>query len=278
MKTKFLIFVFLINTALSLKAQTNDQNMNRTERCKITYKELFGGEALDGKGNDPELMEILQKYIFGEVFYIGDLSDKNRELLTVTTLATMQTLPQLKAHTSAALNVGVTPLEIREAIYLCAPFIGFPKTLNAIGVANEVFRERNITLPLEKAGTVDEDDRFEEGSLIQKSIYGDNMKKSLEGIPDDYQNIAADLLTNVCFGDFYTRNGLSLQEKELVVLTILITEGLTPQIKAHLAGNIKIGNNPETLCATIIHLAPYIGFSKSLNALRMVKDLNDSQL
>ncbi len=62
--------------------------------------------------DDPELMTILQRFIFGEVFYIGDLSDTTRELLTITALATNQTLPQLKAHTNAALNIGVKPIEI----------------------------------------------------------------------------------------------------------------------------------------------------------------------
>lgn len=52
---------------------------------------------------------------------------KTREMLTVTSLAVQQTLPQLKAHINAALNVGVTPLEVRETLYQCAPFIGFPK-------------------------------------------------------------------------------------------------------------------------------------------------------
>ena len=32
----------------------------------------------------------------------------------------------------AALNVGVSPVEIKEALYQCAPYIGFPKTLNAL--------------------------------------------------------------------------------------------------------------------------------------------------
>jgi hypothetical protein len=77
-----------------------------------------------------------------------------RELITVTVLACLQTLPQLRSHTAAALNVGVQPVEIREAMYQLAPFIGFPRTLNAVAAVNEVFRERGITLPLPAQGTV----------------------------------------------------------------------------------------------------------------------------
>ena len=65
-------------------------------------------------GNDTDMMAILQKYIFGEIFTVGELDIKTREMITVTTLAVQQTLPQLKAHINAALNAGVTPVELRE--------------------------------------------------------------------------------------------------------------------------------------------------------------------
>ena len=128
--------------SLSATAQTTD-NMNRIEVCKQNYRTLFGGEALTGQGTDPEMMDILQKFIFGEVFQTGELTLKQREMIACITLATMQTLPQLKAHAGAALNVGVTPEELREVMYLTAPFIGFPKMLNAVGAVNEVFKERH---------------------------------------------------------------------------------------------------------------------------------------
>ena len=106
-------------------------------------------------------MAILRHVIFGEVFQIGGLDDRTRELITVVVLVTNQTLPQLRSHTAAALNVGVSPVEIREAVYQCAPFLGFPKTLNGVTVINEVFAERGIELPLPDQATVTEDDRFE---------------------------------------------------------------------------------------------------------------------
>ena len=106
--------------------------MDRVERTEATMQELFHQPAVTTEGTDPEFMRILQRFIFGDVCHTGSLDNRMRELVTVTVLATLNTLPQLKAHTQAALNVGCTPIEIREAIYQCAPFIGFPKTLNAI--------------------------------------------------------------------------------------------------------------------------------------------------
>src|SRR5918995_6367604 len=126
----------------------------RGAHAEATFARLFGPREPDAPDNDPELMEILRRFIFGDVFDTGVLDDQTRELITVTVLACLQTLPQLQAHTAAALNVGVQPIQIREAIYQLAPFIGFPRTLNAIATVNEVFRDAGIELPLPAQGTV----------------------------------------------------------------------------------------------------------------------------
>src|SRR5690242_20918327 len=135
----------------------------RQAQAEATYERLFGPRDRNAPDNDPELMEILRRFIFGDVFGTGVLDDQARELITVTVLACLQTLPQLRSHTAAALNVGVQPVEIREAVYQLAPFIGFPRTLNAVAVINEVFRERGITLPLPAQGTVSDADRYPKG-------------------------------------------------------------------------------------------------------------------
>lgn len=109
MRLTLLTLLFMLAQGLPLLAQ-KPQPTDRIETCKQNYATLFGGEALTGKGTDPEMMDILQKFIFGEVFQTGNLSLKQRELITCVTLATLQTLPQLKSHAGAALNVGVTPL------------------------------------------------------------------------------------------------------------------------------------------------------------------------
>lgn len=253
--------------------QAGDNNMTRVDICKKNYKALFGGEALTDNGNDTEMMDILQKYIFGEVFTIGEIDSKTREMVTVTVLTVEQTLPQLKAHINAALNVGVTPIELREVIYQCAPFIGFPKTLNALGVLNEVFKERGIKTPLESQVNVTEENRFEKGLAIQAPIYGDEIKQSMAGLPDNMGDDVAKLLTEVCFGDFYTRKGLDVKTRELIVLSILVTTGNTDTLKSHIKGNLKVGNSKKDITAVIIQCMPYTGFPNALKALKVLKEV-----
>jgi 4-carboxymuconolactone decarboxylase len=83
-------------------------------------------------------------------------------------------------------------VEIKEALYQCAPYIGFPKTLNAIAQANQVFEERGITMPVEGQSTTSEETRLEKGIAVQKSIFGSlpidtmraNEPKNLKHIQD----------------------------------------------------------------------------------------------
>ena len=80
-------------------------------------------------------------------------------------------------------------------------------------------------------------------------------------------------LTEMCFGDFYTRNGLDVKTRELLMLCVLTTLGADKQIASHAIGNIRAGNDKETLYAAIIQCLPYIGFPLALNAINIIKSI-----
>ncbi|MED1203907.1 carboxymuconolactone decarboxylase family protein [Heyndrickxia acidicola] len=247
--------------------------MERVEKSKEKYKQLFGNGVPAASATDPDFQDILSRFIFGEVFYQGNLNDKQRELITLVVLATNQTLPQLKAHVGAALNAGLSPVEIKEAVYQCAPYIGFPKTLNAIHEVNEVFKTKNITLPVESQKTVEEENRFEKGLETQVEIFGDVIAKMQENAPANQKHIQ-EYLSSFCFGDFYTRGGLDLKTRELLTLCIISTlGGCESQVKSHVLGNKNVGNDKETLITAITHCLPYMGFPRTLNALACVNEI-----
>jgi 4-carboxymuconolactone decarboxylase len=248
--------------------------MNRVELSAEKFEQLFGAAPETG-GTDPELMAILRHLIFGEVFHIGALDDRTRELITIVLLVTNQTLPQLRSHTAAALNVGATPVEIREAVYQCAPFLGFPKTLNGVAVINEVFADRGIELPLAGQATVSEGERLERGRAIQHPLYGDEIRDTYAGLPESLRGVVPRMLTEFCFGDFYTRSGIDLAMRELLVLCVLAAlGGADEQLRPHAAGNLKAGNSLEVQIAAMIHCLPYIGFPRALNAIRIIGQLS----
>lgn len=267
-------FSFLQGKAQVPGKQSNQSatDTSRIERAKKKYQQLFAQQIIESK-TDPELIIILQRFIFGEVFYIGNLGDTTRELITITALVTNQTLPQLKVHTNAALNVGVKPIEIREVVYQLAPFIGYPKVLNALDTINGVFKSRGIQLPLQNEGTVTERQRFEKGKEIQYPIYGEGMKQNMKDLPGEFAEAIPRILTETCFGDFYTRGGLDIKTRELMIFCALATLGGTDrQMGSHAVGNMKVGNDKETLISALVQLYPYIGFPRMANAIYAIKD------
>lgn len=245
--------------------------MDRVEFCRKKYEELFGQVPVGG--DDPEFMAILQRFVFGEVFQEDTLTDELRELITIVVLTVNQTLPQLKAHAGTALRIGIQPVKIKEAVYQCAPYIGFPKTLNGIAQVNAVLQEAGVSLPLPPQGTVTEENRLSEGLATQKAIFGDTIDVMRAKAPADEKQLQDDL-SALCFGDFYTRGGLDIPTRELLTFCMLIAHGgCENQVKGHIQGNLRVGNGRNILLAAIRQCLLYIGFPRTLNALACLDEI-----
>ena len=249
--------------------------MNRKERTEQKMQELFHSHAAGDEGTDGEFMQILQGYIFGDVCYTGSLDNRLRELVTVTVLTALGTLPQLKAHVQASLNAGCTPVEIREAIYQCAPFIGFPKTLNAISTMNEVFAENGIELPLPSQKTLtgeNEDERYRKGLKIQDSLYGTEIADRYIWLPGEFAQAVPRFLTELYFGDFKTRTGLDGKTRELLTVVLLAAlGGAEVQLKSHAEGALEAGSTREEVVCALVHASGYMGIPRLFNALNVIR-------
>ncbi len=95
----------------------------------------------------PGLADYLIEFAFGDIYSRPGLSLQEREIVSLTSLLTQGGCgPQLAVHINGALNVGIPPEKVVEIIIHCVPYTGFPRVLNAVTVAKEVFADRNISL------------------------------------------------------------------------------------------------------------------------------------
>lgn len=92
----------------------------------------------------PDLSRFVIEYPYSEIYTRDELDLKTREICTVSALTVLGTIPQLKEHINAALNVGNSPTEIVEIIMQMSAYCGFPKAINAMMAAKEVFIERDL--------------------------------------------------------------------------------------------------------------------------------------
>jgi len=94
----------------------------------------------------PDLGRYVVEFAFGDIYSRPELDLRQRQIATIAALTTLGGAePQLEVHVNGGLNVGLSPREIVEVMLHCAPYVGFPRVLNAIFVAKRVFEERNVS-------------------------------------------------------------------------------------------------------------------------------------
>ena len=115
--------------------------------------------------------------------------------------------------------------------------------------------------------------RFELGSEKLKEIDGiggENVIQSLQDIAPD----VGKYIIEFAFVDVYTRPELSMQEREMITITSLLTTGgCEPQLEVHINGSLNVGLSPEKIIETFIQCIPYTGFPKVLNAIYTAKKI-----
>ncbi len=90
----------------------------------------------------PDLGRFVVEFAYGDVYERGGLDLKSRQIATVAALTALgDTKPELKDHIKGALNVGCNRQEIIEVIIQMAVYAGFPRAINGINTAKEVFKE-----------------------------------------------------------------------------------------------------------------------------------------
>ena len=89
-------------------------------------------------------------------------------------------------------------------------------------------------------------------------------------IGEGFKDIAPDLskyVVEFAFGDIYSRPGIDNKQKVLTTISALVAQG-TPQIEMHIKTGLIVGLTPEEIVGCIMHLIPYTGFPRALNALK----------
>ena len=103
-------------------------------------------------------------------------------------------------------------------------------------------------------------------------LFGDGMRDFWKSGPQESVHINRWLAQN-CFGDYYTRKGLDDRQRELITFCFLAAQGgCEPQLTSHAGANMRIGNDKIFLIAVLSRCLPYIGYPRSLNALRCIND------
>ena len=216
---------------------------------------------------DPEFMERFEHFAFEEAVNEEgqQLDPETRWLAVLSALIGCQGVEAYEEMLPKALADGLSPIAVKEALYQSVDYLGMGRMWPFLKVVNKVFEKEGISLPLAGQATTTYEDRLEKGVETQAYIFGEQMKEAWK------ENHINRWLAANCFGDYYTRTGLSLAQREMITFCFLLAQGgCEPQLIGHIKGNVNLGNSKEFLIRVVSQCLPYIGYPRSLNAISAI--------
>lgn len=216
---------------------------------------------------DPEFVKIMEHFVLEEVLKVPgrQLPEDTRYLAILAMLLGCQGTKVYREVLPKALDAGLKPVMVKEMVYQAVDYLGIGRVMPFLEAANDILTARGIKLPLPGQTTTTVENRLEKGVQTQAEIFGEHMKEAWKA-----GHINRWLAAN-CFGDYYTRGGLDLKQRELITFCFLAAQGgCEPQLTAHAKGNMNLGNDRDFLIQVVLQCVPYIGYPRSLNAINCI--------
>jgi 4-carboxymuconolactone decarboxylase len=248
--------------------------MPPSQQAQRNHDELFPGHVSTLAQTDPELVDYFDNFAFDEVLGHENLDTRTRLMVQLAALIACQAVGEYRVMLGAALTVGVTPVEVKEIVYQAVPYVGMAKVFDFLHATNDVLTDRGVELPLPGQSTTTPESRMEKGRAVQAQIIGaDRVEQLYASAPADEQHIQRFLSAN-CFGDHLTRTGIDVATRELLTFAMLVSlGGCEPQVKGHVAANVRVGNDRARLIDVLTQLIPFIGYPRALNGLRVLDEV-----
>lgn len=250
-----------------------------TDSARAYYERMFPGEVPGLMPTDPEFVERFANFAFGEVVDTIDLPDRTRFICWLATLLGCQGVDVFRVMLPAAVRMGVEPETVKEIVYQAVDYLGVGRVYPFLKAVNEVFAEQGIEVSDEPRATTEptEESRYEGGEQAQVACFGEHMHGFKDRGNPDYPWIAQWLVKN-CFGDYYTRNGLTIPEREMCTFCYIAAQGgCESQLRSHTAGNVQCGNDREFLIKVVSNNLPLIGYPRTLNAMAVVDEVTSAK-
>jgi len=216
-----------------------------------------------GQTATPARENYRNERLLGEVWKRPGLSPRDRSLVTLAALIARQQTVEMPFYLSLALDYGVKPREISEAITHLAFYSGWANAASAAAIAKDVFAQRKIAT---------------DQSIAPKLLPLDEAAEAQRAarVSADFGNVASGVVqytTDVLFRDLWLRPDLAPRDRSLVTVTALIANGQVAQTSYHLNRAMDNGLTQEQAGEVLTQLAFYVGWPNVFSALPVAKDV-----
>ena len=250
----------------------------RREAGKDVLSSLRGG-GIDAERAAAETEERLGPlgsfvvdFALGDVWTRPGLSRRDRSLIVVSILSTLNQLNQLRAHVQGAINHGLTRTEVEEVMVQLGGYAGFPRAIDAMTTARAAIAELEGVDELEPSPPAEPKDD-EQRSDDAREVLG---RLSI-GQPPGGAGVDMGSFTGTAgrfaFGELWSREQLSRRDRSLVVCATLVTQDKPAELRFHLQGALNHGATLEELEELMITVIVYVGFPTAVEGFRALREI-----
>ena len=217
----------------------------------------------------PALGRYAQEDVVGSLWQRPQLSRRDRSLVTVAVLIARGQATDLPHYMNLALDSGVTPRELSEAVTHLAFYSGWPNAMLAVSVAKDIFAQRRIgpdQLPAASPRLLPQDEQAEANRLASVQQLLGTASPGLD-----------QFTTDPLFRDVWLRPDLSPRDRSLVTITSLMANGQVAQLAGHLNRALNNGLTPEQAGEVVTQIAFYAGWPNAFSAGPVVAEVLKSR-
>ncbi len=211
-------------------------------------------------------------YVYGAIWGRDGLGLPDRALCALSASCALGRVDELRRMIPAALDAGLNPRALVEVLIHAGLYGGFEASEVALGLAEEEFEERGISLPEEPADEESLASLEARGENFIAEVHGDRGKQGYASPDNPITSPLYQLATQTAYGDLWLRAGLTRRERLLCALCCFAAIGLESQLRKFSLSALRVGVGRDEIVEALIQTAPYAGYARALNALAVLSD------
>ncbi|MFT5531062.1 MAG: 4-carboxymuconolactone decarboxylase [Candidatus Poriferisodalaceae bacterium] len=211
-------------------------------------------------------------FALGDVWTRPGLSRRDRSLVVITILATLNQLNQLSGHVRGAINHGLTRTEIEEVFVQLAGYAGFPRAIDATTTAHKVLADMEGVDRLEPSPTPERKDDEQRSDDAREVMGRLSQNQPPGGIGVDMGSFTG-AAGRFAFGELWARDQLSRRDRSLLVCATLTTQDKPTELRFHLQGALNHGLTVDELEELMVTVIAYVGFPTAVEGFRALREV-----
>ncbi len=215
-------------------------------------------------------------FALGDVWSRPGLSRRDRSLIVITILSTLNQLNQLRTHVQGGINHGLTQTEIEEVMVQLSGYAGFPRAIDAMTTARSSMADMQgveALPPSPPAARKDDEQRSADAREVMSRLSANQPPGGVGVNMGPFTGTAG----RFAFGEIWARDQLSRRDRSLVVCATLVTQDKPTELRFHLQGALNHGVTLAELEELMNTVIVYVGFPTAVEGFRALREVEARQ-